>query len=311
MKIMINNIISVATQVFILFILIGVGFVLTKCKVLNKERVSGLIDIVVYIVTPANLIVSFQRDFKTELLKELGISFLLAFVVFFINCVMAKLFIHEKDENKNCVLQFASAFPNAGYMALPLQKAILGDIGVFYGAAYIAMFHCYIWTYGVKLLSPAKEKIKLKKILLNPPIIGIFIGLVLFLAEIRLPEIIVSPLSSFAAMNTPVPMLIIGFYLANTDLKATFTNLWVYVGSFLKLVASPAIALVLCLILKTGSDLAVSCIIACSAPAAAMSGMLAMKYNRDTQVSVGMISLTTIMAIITMPILIALAQTLA
>ena len=149
---MFENISSVATQVVILFIIIGVGVILSKCRVLNKERVSGLIDIVVYIVTPANIIVSFQREFKGELIFNLGFSFLAAFIIFFINCVMAKLMIHEKNPDKNCVIRFASAFPNAGYFALPLQKAILGDIGVFYGAAYIAMFHCYIWTYGVKLL---------------------------------------------------------------------------------------------------------------------------------------------------------------
>lgn len=305
---MLDNMISVASQVLILFILIGIGFVLTKTKILNKERVSGLIDIVVYIVTPSNLIVSFQRDFKTELLAQLGLSFLLAFIVFGLNCVMARLLLHDRDGNRNCVLRFAAAFPNAGYMALPLQKAILGDIGVFYGAAHVAMFHCYIWTYGIKLLSPEKEKINLKKILLNPPIIGIFIGLILFVAQIRLPELIVQPLSYFAAMNTPLPMIIIGYYLANTDMKTTFSNAWVYAGAFLKLILSPAVALGLCLLLGAETNVSVSCIIASSAPAAAMSGMLAMKYGRDTQVSVGMISLTTILSVVTMPVLVALAQ---
>ncbi|MCQ2496859.1 MAG: AEC family transporter [Lachnospiraceae bacterium] len=307
---MLTNIISVATQVIILFIIIAVGFVLTKAKVLNKERVSGLIDIVVYLVTPSNLIVSFQREFKSELLAQLGLSFLLAFIIFGLNCVMAKLVIHDKNEDRNPVLRFASAFPNAGYMALPLQRAILGDIGVFYGAAFIGIFHCYVWTYGVKLLSPVKEKAKLKKIIFNPPIIGIAIGLVLFLTQIKLPEIVVSPLSYFSALNTPVPMLIIGYYLANTDLKATFSNAWVYLGALLRLIVSPLMALGFCFILNAESDVAVACIIACSAPTAALSGMLAMKYGRDTQVSVGMISLTTILSIITMPVLIALARIL-
>lgn len=305
---MFDNVVSVATQVLILFMVIGVGFILTRAKVLTKERVSGLIDIVVYIVTPANLIVSFQRDFKSELLLQLGMSFLLAIIVFGLNCVFARLVIREKNEDKNCVLQFASAFPNAGYMALPLQRAILGDIGVFYGAAYIAIFHTYIWTYGVHLLSPKKEKIQIKKILLNPPIIGIVIGLILFLTQIKLPEVIYSPLNYFALMNTPLPMLIIGFYLANTDLKATFSNIWVYAGSFLRLILSPLVAIGFCLLFGVESNVAVSCTIACSAPSAAMSGMLAMKYGRDTEVSVGMISLSTILCIVTMPILVALAQ---
>ena len=321
---MIQNITSVATQVVILFIIIAVGVILSKRRKLNKERVSGLIDIVVYIVTPANIIVSFQRDFKGELISNLGFSFLAAFIVFFINCVMAKLVIREKNPDKNCVIRFASAFPNAGYFALPLQKAILGDIGVFYGAAYIGMFHCYIWTYGVKLLtkkpdSPVHDRAEnrhhefkplspLKMILLNPPIIGIIIGILFFVLEIKIPKIILSPMESFASLNTPLPMLIVGFYLANANLKATFSNLWVYIGAFLRLIASPAIALLVCMLLKTDSGVATSCIIACSAPSAALSGMLAQKFGRDTEVPAGMITFTTIVCIITMPVMVALAQ---
>lgn len=305
---MFDNITSVAAQVAVLFIIIGMGVILSKCRILTKDRVSGLIDIVVYIVTLANIIVSFQREFKSDLIFNLGLSFLSAFIVFFINCLVARVVMREKNPDKNCVMQFASAFPNAGYFALPLQKAILGDIGVFYGAAYIAMFHCYIWTYGVKLLSKEKTKINIRKIILNPPIIGIFIGLILFVAQIKLPEIVYSPLSSFAALNTPLPMLIIGFYLYNMDLKATFTNAWVYVGAFLRLIISPATALAVCLLMHCEMNVATSCIIACSAPSAALSGMLAQKFGRNTEVSVGMISLTTIVSIITMPLMVALAQ---
>lgn len=305
---MFENITSVAAQVVILFIIIGIGVVLTKCKVLNKERVAGLIDIVVYIVTPSNLIVSFQRELRQELLLNLGFSFLVAFIVFFINCVIARLVIKERDKNKNCVIQFASAFPNAGYFALPLQKAILGDIGVFYGAAYIALFHCYVWTYGVKLLSKEKEKINLRKIFLNPPILGIMIGIVLFLSETRLPELIYSPLQSLSVLNTPLPMLIIGFYLANADIKATFANRWVYIGGMLRLLVSPAVALGVCFLLSTDGNVSTSCIIACSAPSAALSGMLAQKFGRDTEVPAGMITFTTIVSIITMPVMVALAQ---
>ena len=305
---MLENISQVAAQVAILFIIIGVGVILSKTKVLNKERVAGLIDIVVYIVTPSNIIVSFQREFKQELIVKLGLSFLAAFIVFFINCVMARLFIREKNKDKNCVIQFASAFPNAGYFALPLQRAILGDIGVFFGAAYIAMFHCYIWTYGVKLLSKDKASVNIRKILLNPPIIGIVIGMLLFVAGLQLPEIIYSPLQAFAALNTPLPMLIIGFYLANADLKATFSNLWVYAGAFLRLIASPAVALGVCFLLRLDNNVTTSCIIACSAPSAALSGMLAQKFGRDTEVPAGMITFTTMVCIITMPVMVACAR---
>ena len=103
-------------------------------------------------------------------------------------------------------------------------------------------------------------------------------------------------------------MLIIGFYLANADLKATFSNLWIYIGAFLRLIVSPAVALAVCFLLRVEESVATSCIIACSAPSAALSGMLAQKFGRDTEVPAGMITFTTMVSVLTMPVMIALAQ---
>lgn len=305
---MFANISQVAVQVLILFILIGVGFICQRTKILNDTTVKGMSDLVVYFITPANIINAFQREFRVDLLKGLGYSFLLAFLTFGIATVVARFAIREKDENKRVVLRFASAYPNAGYMGIPLQRALLGDIGVFYCASYIAMFHIYIWTYGVKLLSPSREKFNFKKLLLSPCIIAIFIGLGLFFTSTTLPTVLASPISSLASLATPVPMIIIGYYLAQRTPEEIFGNGWIYVGAVIKMILSPCIALGLCLLLGVTGDLAVSCLIACSASSAAMTTMLATKYGRDATLSAGMVSFTTIMAIITMPVFIAIAQ---
>lgn len=305
---MLANIQNVALQVAILFIMVGVGFVCTKIGLLTTEAVKGMSDLVLYIITPANIIVAFQREFRSDLLKGLGISLLIGFAVFFLATLISRLLIREKDESKRAVLRFAAAYPNAGYMGIPLQRAILGDIGVFYCAAYIAMFHIFIWSYGVRLLSPQKEKFSLKKILLSPCIISIFIGLILFAGSIELPTVIYSPLNSLASLATPVPMIIIGYYLANSPLRAIFGNAYIYVGALVKMVISPLLALGLCRLLGLTGSVVVSGAIACSSSSAAMTTMLATKFNRNTEVSAGMVSFTTIAAIITMPFFIALAQ---
>ena len=308
---MLTNIQNVATQVLILFILIAVGFVCRKIRLLNEATVKGLSDLVVYIVTPANIITAFHRDFRSDLLKGLGLAFLTAFLVYLIAGIAAKLIIREKDPDKRAVLRFASAYPNAGYMGIPLQRAILGDIGVFYCAAYIGMFHMFIWSYGVSILDRDYQgftKAALKKILLSPCIVSIFIGLILFFSPFTLPTVILSPLTSLASLATPVPMIIIGYYLAGSSLKSIFGNAYIYVGTFIKMVFSPALAIVLCLLFGCDSDMTVSCVIACSASSAAMTTMLAAKYGRNTEVSAGMVSFTTLAAIILMPLFIAIAQ---
>lgn len=309
---MLENIQSVAVQVLILFILVGIGMICRYMKILNDTSVKGMSDLVLYLITPANIIVAFQREFRMDLLRGLGISFLLAFTVFTCATIVAKLVIREKNDDKKAVLRFAAAYPNAGYMGIPLQRAILGDIGVFYCAAYIAMFHMYVWTYGVNILSPSGEpvRVRLKKVLMSPCIIAVFIGLLLFFTSTTLPTVIYSPISSLAALATPVPMIIIGYYLAGSNLKQIFGNGYIYVAAGVKMIISPIIALALCRLIGVTTELAVSCLIACSASSAAMTTMLATKYKRDTEVSAGMVSFTTIAAIITMPVFIALAQML-
>lgn len=311
--VMLANIANVATQVLILFILIAVGFVCRKIKLLNDTTVKGMSDLVVYIVTPANIIVAFHREFRADLLKGLLMSFLVAFLVFFLASVLAKLLIRDKDEDKRAALRFASAYPNAGYMGIPLQKAILGDIGVFYCAAYIGMFHMYVWSYGVHILDKENKRFNirsLKKIIFSPCIIAIFIGLILFFSPFTLPTVILSPITSLASLATPVPMIIIGYYLAGSNLRSIFGNAYIYVGAFIKMIISPVVALLLCTLFKCDTTFTTSCLIACSASSAAMTTMLAAKYGRNTEVSAGMVSFTTIMAIISMPVFIAIAQTL-
>jgi len=305
---MLANILNVAGQVLVLFILIAVGFVCRKIKLLDDRAVSGMTNLVVYIVTPANIIVAFHREFRAELLKGLLLSFLAAFLTYGIASILAKLIIREKDEDKRMVLRFAAAYPNAGYMGIPLQTAILGEIGVFYCAAYIGMFHMYIWSYGVHLLDKEKGGVRLRKILLSPCIIAIFIGLILFFMPVDLPELVISPIRSLASLATPVPMIIIGYYLAGSSLKSIFGNGYIYVAAFVKMIFSPIVALVICRLLNFDTAMTVSCIIATSASSAAMTTMLATKFGRDAYVAAGMVSFTTIAAIVTMPVFIAIAQ---
>lgn len=304
---MLANIQSVSLQVAILFVLIAVGFICRKVRILNESGIKSISDLVVYVVTPANILKAFHREFRNDLLIGLGKAFLLAFLVYGAATLVAKFVIREKDEDKRRVLRFAAAYPNAGYMGIPLQRAILGDIGVFYCAAYIGMFHMYIWTAGVYILSGDRKEIRLKKLLTSPCIIAIVLGLLLFLLPVDLPEIIASPLSSLASLATPLPMLVIGYHLAGTDFGTVFKNGWIYVTLAVKMIFSPVLALVLCLLLKCDHNMAVSCLIACSASSAAMGTMLATRYRRDARLSAAVVSFTTIMAILIMPVFVALA----
>ncbi len=303
---MIENILSVGTQVLILFVLVAVGFICRKVRILTENGIKSISDLVVYVVTPANIVVAFTREFRADLLLGLGKAFLLAFLVYGAATIAAKFVIREKDENKRSVLRFSGAYPNAGYMGIPLQRALLGNIGVFYCAAYIGMFHMYVWTVGVALLSGDKKQISVKKLLTSPCIIAIIIGLLFFFLPIEPPNIIFSPLQSLASLATPLPMLVIGYHLAGSDLRKIIGNIWVYAAIAIKMVFSPILAIILCLLFKCDHSMAVSCLIACSSSSAAMTTMLATKFNRDAELSAAVVSYTTLLAIIVIPLFVSI-----
>ncbi|MBQ6090672.1 MAG: AEC family transporter [Lachnospiraceae bacterium] len=312
---MFENMQLVTLKVLMLFILLAIGAVTRLTGIVKEEGARSICSLIIYVVTPANIISAFSTPFREDLLHGLLISFLLAFIVFFLMSVISRFLIREKDPDKSPVLRFAAAYPNAGYMGIPLQRAVLGDIGVFYCAAYIAVFHMFVWSYGVAILSHKQKSGAssraeilriLKKCLLSPPLIAVVVGLVIFLFNIELPEIVASPLSELATMATPLPMLITGYYLAGGKLALILKNKWILVAAALKMIVSPALAIGACLVFAVSHDASISCLIACAASSASMTTMLAAEYHRDSELAASVVTFTTLLAILTMPFFVAL-----
>ena len=298
-------------QVSILFVMIFIGFALAKFKVLTEKGVSSMTDMVLLIVTPCVIIKSFIRPFETQVLKELLFSFLLSFLSLLFFILVSRLLFLKSEENTKRVLQFGIIFSNCGYMSLPLQQALLGDNGVFFASSYIAMFNLLIWSYGILLMSGDKKYLTPKKILINPGIIGIAIGFIIFLLSIPMPKIIVEPISYLASLNTPLPMIIIGFHLAHSNIFAAFKSIKFLFSILLRLVLLPIAVLLLMYVCSIKGDMLVSLTISCCAPTAAISTMFSSKFNRDTELSVSMVSVSTLLSIVTMPLVISFAQYLS
>ena len=302
---MIENILTVGNQVIILFVLIAVGVILGKKKVLNDNSVKGMTELVLYAVTPCVIINSFMREFDTAMLKNLIITFIAAAVWFIIDIIIANIIIHDKDKKRENVLRFGLIFSNCGYMSIPLQQALLGDDGVFYGAVFVSVFNIIVWTYGVSLMDGSTKSISLKKIFINPGIIGTVIGLIIFLASVKLPSVITEPIGYIAAVNTPLPMLIIGYHLVGASFKITGKNTWISI--IFRLVVSPLILLFGMYIAGIKGAVLVAGVIAASAPWAANTTMFAQKFDADVPLSAACVSLTTLLSVITMPIIVGLA----
>ena len=302
---------AVFKQVIILFILIFVGVFLAKKNIFTENAVKSVTDIVLYLVSPCVIIKSFIRECDRDILRNVLFSFLAAGVVHIIFIVVASIILHDKDDSRKRVLRFAAIFGNCGFMSLPIQQAILGDIGVLYCASFIAVFSIFAWTYGVLEISGEKSAMSPKKILFNPGIIATAVGFVIFLFSIPVPEIVSMPIGYFAALNTPVPMLIIGYHLSKSDIKDAARDVNCFIACLAKLIVLPVIAAGILYIAGIRGDLFVSTVISACSPAAAYTTIFSYKYKKATDLSVNLVSFSTLLSLFTMPVIIALAQKIA
>ncbi len=308
---MLENFLVIAQQVLVLFILIAIGFLCGKKEILTNSSSKHMTDIVLYVVTPCVMISAFQRKFTFDLLANILIAVLCAAVIFSASILLTRLIFHDKNESRKKVLGFATIFSNCGFMSLPLQKAILGDDGWFYGSIFVAVFNVFLWTYGLVMMSGDKKQLSIKKLVFNPGIMGVIIALVLFVFKIDLPQIISQPVDYLAALNTPLPMLIIGFYLSQADFKRAFTDAKAYLSMGLRLIAIPLVAALVMWMFKVDSTILIAFVIACSAPTAATTTMFSAKYGHDVELSVSLVAATTVLSIVTMPLVVAFASTIA
>ena len=138
---------TVLIQVCIMLILIAVGFLTYKAKLMNETGQKQLSNLLLYIVMPAVIINAYRKEFQADLLSGLLWSFALAFVSHFIAIAVAHLLFRKKEgDRQNAINRFAGIYSNCAFMAIPLIQSLLGDTGVFYASAYITVFNLLSWT---------------------------------------------------------------------------------------------------------------------------------------------------------------------
>lgn len=306
-----SNLLAVGQQVAVLFVLIGLGALARFTRTLDDVSVRGATALLLNFVTPCLLIATFQRDYSADQLATIGLAGVLGFGFHFISMALAYIFLRDSNPSRDVVLKFALVFTNAGFMSLPLQKEVLGADGVFCGAVIVGVFQIMCWTYGICLMGGSGTKIPLGKMLLNPGIVGIVVALAFFLLGVRLPGFAAKPCAMMGELNTPLAMVVIGYHLAGSRISGVFGDAKALFAIVLRLVVSPLVLVaILSLFGSWDRTLLVATVIAASAPTAAITTILAVQFRRDIQLSVALVSLSTIASIVTMPLVVALADTL-
>jgi predicted permease len=309
---MVGYMLEIASQVAVLFIMIAVGFVMFKSGGVKASFLPGFTTLLLYVVTPALLINSMLSvKFSMDTLKELGIVFGVAFAVHFAAWAITVPLFKSREQRQRVVYRAAVILSNAGFMSLPLANALVGSKGVFLVSVYVMVFNIISWTLVYRMFNPGN--FNLKKLLLNPGIIGVAVGAFFFFTGIALPEFAASAVRYIAEMNTPLAMIVIGGMIATGGIaikKEEIPSMMLSIS--LRLLIVPAIALgAMLLIGSLEGELIFSIMIPICAPVAANSAMFAGQFGADGPLGSRLLAVSTVLSVVTMPVVLALARLLA
>ena len=310
---MLDNLLLVSKQVGVLFVLMAVGCLCNRCRLLNAVAIKGVTGLLMLIVTPCVIIHSFiHQTFSPDLLGDLGWALAVAVFAHVIGSAIAIICLHDRDARREGVLRFAAIFSNAGFMGLPLEYAILGADGVFFGAIYVVVFNLVCWTWGVAVMCRGAKATNLRSILVNPGTVGVALGLPFFLFSVNPPEVVGRPIQMLADLNTPLAMIMVGWYLAEADLRPVLCRGAVYGVAALRLLVVPLAVIGALVGLRAcvptlNPVMAVAIATAASAPVAALTTVIAARFDRDVTTATGLVSGTTLLSILTMPPIVGFA----
>lgn len=309
MELFISNLFTAATNVAVLYIMVAVGYICDKTKIFTEETARKIVTFLLYVIASCTLINSFIRiDATQETVKKFFTAFALSAATHIIAIVINLFTFRNKADDKNPVYKFASVYGNVAFMALPLAQAVLGDEGVLYCAGGAVVFNIFTFTHGVALMSRDKKSIDIRKLIFNPGVIAVVIGLPIFLTGIEVPYLISEPIDKLAALNSPLAMLVFGTYLARTDLKSMLAEKKIYAVAGLKLIVLPLICMGVYYLCGVTGTVLTAAIITASVPSANNTFMFASIYSRDAGAASKAVALVSFISIITMPVMIALTQ---
>ena len=314
-------------SVLTLFCYMIPGFILRKTKLADNGFAKALSILTLYVAQVALIIHGFLVEFNVTVLKGICLVFVFSFLAHIIFYLAAKCMFKNAPEQLKKVLRFGVIFSNAGYMGIPVINDVFGSEYVIYATVYIVSFNVFAYSLGRLIYTGDKKYISVKKIFINPAVIPIGIGLVIFLTgggswvQSHLSDsgilgeglnLIYNILTVLKNMVAPASMMVIGAKLADINFKGVLKDRYLYPFILIRLFIFPAIMWAImrvCLALGIIDSTSMAIVlILCSTPAAALTSMFAELYDCDAVYAGKLVAITTVLSVASMPIVALLLQ---
>lgn len=293
-------------QLIIMFAMLALGVWMKRSKMMSETTFKELGVFLLYVISPIvvfrGYLVAPTQVNTMRLLVSFGASFVLLLMIIGIATL-----IYRKDG----LSIFASIFTNSGFMGIPLVVALFSQEAVFVLSPFLSWLFVIQWTLGIVVVTKDPRSMSFKKVILNPVIIATIVGVIVYFLHIPIPEVLDEFLSRIGVMLMPVAMIVLGSSFAHLSFKNVFLDARVWLMVLVRLFVLPLFAVVaLSVIAKDFELVAYTLLVAMSAPIGANVAILAQQYNKDTTLAASQIMLTTLFSIISMPLMVFIANML-
>lgn len=292
-------------QIIVMFLFIGLGVFIGKKKLFSETTIKELGDFLFKFIAPINVVNSLMIGYSDERAKQLLISLLVSIVVYVLSIVVSSFVLNYK---KYPVEHYSAIISNCGFMCLPIVLYVCGNDAGIYATPFIACNICLQMTYGNFIMSGDKNEIKLKSILTNTSVIGVIVGFIYFFARIPVIGPLKTCCSSLSALVAPFSCILIGINLANTNLIACLKDKMGFVAILLRQIVMPLIAVILMYFIDNDMYvMKLALVIVVAAPVASGTSVFARKYNQDYEMASRLVCVSTLLTIITIPLITTIA----
>ena len=294
-----------------LFVIMFMGYAVVKAGLMKASESKSVSVILVYLVNPCVIVNAFQVEYTPEVQKGLILAVMAAVVIHLLYLLLTAILKHPLHLN---VIERATAiYSNAGILVIPLVQVLLGQEYVIYSSAFITVQLVLLWTHCKSMLCE-ESKLEWKKILLNVNIISIFVGVILFVSRVSLPSGVQSVLGMMNNLLGPLGMLLAGMVIADVSMKNVFLRKRNYLSAALRLLIYPVLSLAVMKIISLFAPVSdfkqilLTVYLASVTPACTTVTSMAQLYDKDAGYASSLYVLTTLLSIVTMPVMVYLYE---
>lgn len=302
-----NEFLIIVFQIAKFMIMIGIGIICVKCKILNEEHLSVLSRLIMKVVLPififTNTIGGATRSDLADDFIVLPISAGVYILWIAAGRLIAKVQRIEKSKYK--VYQAVYIFGNVGFIGIPLISALYAEKGMVYISLFTIIDQIVLWTYGVNLTSDEGTRTSLSSVkkMLNPPLIAIILAILIVLLQIPVPSVIYEALKSVGNASSPLSLIYIGASMCFCHFGNVVKNKEIYVGIAVKMLILPIVVYFLLQhVAGIEQDISMTMALLTALPCMTTVPMMAKQNNVEPEYCLSAVMIGQVVSLLTLPV---------